>query len=86
MEGDTVPPNYYNVANLIAGLQEYREVGVLLIGQEEISRCLNDSLQATVDSDDPQDECPHDLITLHAGTCDRCGAFFVRPIHHGPHV
>ena len=71
---------YYELGKLIAGLKEYQEVGALLIGEEEIHRCLDASRRAAPKKD-LLDDCSHELITLHAGTCDRCGAFFVRPIH-----
>jgi len=72
----------FDLAKLIAELKEYQETGVLLLPEEEIERCLTNSRHPP-----PADEtlaCRHELITLHAGTCDRCGAFFVRPIRPIP--
>lgn len=72
----------YNLASLIAALKEYQDVGALLLGDDEIRRCLITSRQQP--PADKSMECTHELITLHAGTCDRCGAFFVRPIRQKP--
>jgi len=72
----------YNLATLIAALKEYQEAGAILLPEEEIERCLTSSRHPP-----PAEEilaCRHELITLHAGTCDRCGAFFVRPIRPSP--
>lgn len=72
----------YNLVKLIAGLKEYQEAGALLLPEEEIERCLTASIHPSPAGDFM--ECKHDLITLHAGTCDRCGAFFVRPLGRKP--
>ncbi len=72
----------YNLAKLIVELKAYQEVGATLIPEEEIERCLSTSRHPP-----PADEIlayRHELITLHAGTCDRCRAFFVRPLGRKP--
>ena len=69
----------YNLSKFIAALTEYQEVGALLLDEDEIKRCLSASCHKPAPIDASL-ECTHELITLHAGACDRCGAFFVRPI------
>ena len=73
----------YNLGKLIAELQEYQETGASLLAEEEIERCLTASRHEPAPTDRSM-ECTHELITLHAGTCDRCGAFFVRPLGRKP--
>lgn len=72
----------YDLGTLIAALQEYQETGATLLGEDEIRRCLFASRHQF--PADKSLECTHELITLHAGTCDRCGAFFVRPLGRKP--
>lgn len=68
----------YNLGKLIANLTEYQETGATLLGEDEIKRCLLASRHQPPAGKSL--ECTHELITLHAGTCDKCGAFFVRPL------
>jgi len=68
----------YNLGKLIAELKEYQESGAVLLGEDAVKRCLIASRHPS--PADKSVECTHELITLHAGTCERCGAFFVRPL------
>lgn len=69
----------YNLGKLIAELREYQESGAILLAEEEIVRCMSIARHHPAHADRRM-ECTHELITLHAGTCDRCGTFFVRPL------
>ena len=80
--GRDMSTQLYNIGKLITELKEYQESGALLLDKDEIERCLTASRHQPLA--DKSVECTHELITLHAGTCDRCGAFFVRPLQQKP--
>ena len=81
--GKDMSATLYNLRKLIAELQEYQESGATLLAEDQIERCLTASRHEPAPTDRSVD-CTHELITLHAGTCDRCGAFFVRPLQRRP--